>query len=92
MDEAVHECAGGLPLDGRAGRTLGLVLADLVNCLNPAAIILGGNLSAAGEPLAEGVRESINRYAQPASAKAVTADRKDLVDCRIAGPPSKGWW
>ncbi|MFE2566725.1 ROK family protein [Streptomyces mirabilis] len=55
-----------------AGRTLGLVLADLVNCLNPAAIILGGELGAAGEPLAEGVRESINRYAQPVSAKAVT--------------------
>lgn len=54
-----------------AGRTLGLVLADLVNCLNPAAIILGGDLSAAGEPLAEGVRESVNRYAQPAVAKAV---------------------
>ncbi|MFF1744074.1 ROK family protein [Streptomyces mirabilis] len=51
-----------------AGRTLGLVLADLVICLNPAAIILGGELGAAGEPLAEGVRESINRYAQPASA------------------------
>ncbi|QHA08101.1 ROK family protein [Streptomyces broussonetiae] len=55
-----------------AGRTLGLVLADLVNCLNPAAIILGGDLSAAGEPLAQGVRESVNRYAQPASANAVT--------------------
>ncbi|WP_084701531.1 ROK family transcriptional regulator [Streptacidiphilus anmyonensis] len=55
-----------------AGRTLGLVLADLVNCLNPAAIIIGGELSAAGAPLAEGVRDSINRYAQPASANAVT--------------------
>jgi predicted NBD/HSP70 family sugar kinase len=55
-----------------AGRTIGLVLADLVNCLNPAAIILGGELSAAGAPLAAGVRESIDRYAQPASAHAVT--------------------
>nr|WP_165845423.1 ROK family transcriptional regulator [Streptacidiphilus pinicola] len=61
-----------------AGRTLGLVLADLVNCLNPAAVILGGELSAAGEPLAEGVRESINRYAQPASANAVTITTSTL--------------
>ena len=61
-----------------AGRTLGLVLADLVNCLNPAAIILGGELGAAGEPLAEGVRESINRYAQPASAQAVTITASTL--------------
>lgn len=55
-----------------AGRTIGRVLADLVNCLNPAAIILGGELGTAGAPLVDGVRESIDRYAQPASAHAVT--------------------
>ncbi|MEV0404450.1 ROK family transcriptional regulator [Actinoallomurus sp. NPDC050550] len=61
-----------------AGRTIGMVLADLVNCLNPAAIILGGELSAAGAPLAAGVRESIDRYAQPASAQAVTVQTSRL--------------
>jgi predicted NBD/HSP70 family sugar kinase len=61
-----------------AGRTIGLVLADLVNCLNPGAIIIGGELSVAGEPLAAGVRESIDRYAQPASAQAVTVVTSDL--------------
>jgi predicted NBD/HSP70 family sugar kinase len=55
-----------------AGRTIGRVLADLVNCLNPAAIILGGDLGTAGTPLVVGVRESIDRYAQPASAHAVS--------------------
>ncbi|WP_030274075.1 ROK family transcriptional regulator [Streptomyces sp. NRRL B-24484] len=54
-----------------AGRTLGRVLADLVNCLNPAAIIIGGELGQAGAPLVTGVRESIDRYAQPAVADAV---------------------
>lgn len=54
-----------------AGRTLGRVLADLSNCLNPALIVLGGELGTAGEPLADGVRESLNRYAQPAVAGAV---------------------
>lgn len=51
-----------------AGRTIGRVVADLVNCLNPAAIVLGGELGAAGTPFVGGVRESIDRYAQPASA------------------------
>ncbi|HET6354646.1 ROK family transcriptional regulator [Streptomyces sp.] len=69
-DLAPHPAAARVITD--AGRTIGLVLADLVNCLNPAAIILGGDLGTAGEPLAQGVRESINRYAQPASAHAVT--------------------
>jgi len=54
-----------------AGRTVGRVVADLVNCLNPAAIVLGGELGEAGEPFAAGVRESIDRYAQPASATTV---------------------
>ncbi|CAG6390832.1 ROK family transcriptional regulator [Streptomyces cocklensis] len=53
-----------------AGRTVGRVLADLVNCLNPAALVLGGELGSAGEPFAAGIRESVARYAQPASAQA----------------------
>jgi predicted NBD/HSP70 family sugar kinase len=55
-----------------AGRTIGRVLADLVNCLNPAAIILGGELGSAGAPLVAGVRESVERYASQANANAVT--------------------
>ena len=55
-----------------AGRTIGRVLADLVNCLNPAAIVLGGELGAAGAPLVSGVRESIDRHASQANAQAVT--------------------
>jgi predicted NBD/HSP70 family sugar kinase len=54
-----------------AGRTIGRVLADLVNCLNPAAVVLGGELGAAGEPLVAGVRESVDRHAGQAGAGAV---------------------
>ena len=54
-----------------AGRTVGRVAADLVTCLNPAAIVLGGELGAAGAPFIGGVRESVDRHAQPASAHAV---------------------
>jgi len=61
-----------------AGRTLGQVLAELCNCLNPEAIILGGELGTAGRPLVAGVRESIDRYAQPAIAQAVDVRTAEL--------------
>jgi predicted NBD/HSP70 family sugar kinase len=54
-----------------AGRALGRVLADLCNHLNPAAIIVGGELSVAVGPLLDGIRESVDRYAQPSVADAV---------------------
>ncbi|HZC50876.1 MAG TPA: ROK family protein [Mycobacterium sp.] len=54
-----------------AGRTIGRVVADLVTCLNPAAIVIGGELGAAGTPFIGGIRETIDRHAQPASAHAV---------------------
>jgi predicted NBD/HSP70 family sugar kinase len=54
-----------------AGRAIGRVLADHCNLLNPAAIVVGGELSAAGHPLLDGIRESVDRYAQPAVAASV---------------------
>ena len=54
-----------------AGLAVGRVLADLCNALNPAAIVVGGDLSAAGEPLLGGIREAIDRFAQPGAARAV---------------------
>ncbi|MFF3440676.1 ROK family protein [Streptosporangium sp. NPDC002721] len=54
-----------------AGRQLGRVLSDLCNALDPAMIIIGGELATAGEPLLEGVRESLRRFAQPAISDRV---------------------
>jgi len=51
-----------------AGRTLGGVLADLCNLLNPEAVVVGGELGDAGPSLIEGVQASITRHAQPATA------------------------
>jgi predicted NBD/HSP70 family sugar kinase len=48
------------------------VLADLCNHLNPAAIVVGGDLAAAGHALLDPVREAVDRYAQPGAAQAVT--------------------
>jgi predicted NBD/HSP70 family sugar kinase len=54
-----------------AGRAIGRVLADLCNALNPEAVIVGGELSEAGEPLLEGIRASLDGYALPGAAQAV---------------------
>ncbi|MCU1656063.1 MAG: Sugar kinase of the family, may containing an N-terminal domain [Pseudonocardiales bacterium] len=57
--------AGANRVLGDAGRTMGRVLADMVNNLNPEMLVVGGELSLAGAPLLAGVRESIERFAQP---------------------------
>jgi predicted NBD/HSP70 family sugar kinase len=67
------------------GRAVGRVLADLCNCLNPELIVVGGELSEAGEALAAGIRDSIDRYALPAVANTVNvrngllAERAELL-------------
>lgn len=53
-----------------AGRAIGRALADLCNSLNPDAIVVGGEISGGGW-LLHGIRESIDRYAQPPTARAV---------------------
>jgi predicted NBD/HSP70 family sugar kinase len=54
-----------------AGRAIGRVLADLCNHVNPSAIVIGGELSLAHEPLLAGVREAVDRYALPGAAQVV---------------------
>jgi predicted NBD/HSP70 family sugar kinase len=54
-----------------AGRVLGRVLADLCNVLNPEAVVVGGDLGAAGAPLYDGINESLGRYALPAVAQSL---------------------
>jgi predicted NBD/HSP70 family sugar kinase len=53
-----------------AGRAIGRALADLCNCINPERVVVGGELGAAATPLLEGIRESIQRWALPATAEA----------------------
>jgi predicted NBD/HSP70 family sugar kinase len=62
-----------------AGRTIGRALGDLCNSLNPGAVVLGGSLGASGS-LAEGIRLSIDRYAQPDTAAAVQVVPGELGD------------
>jgi len=54
-----------------AGRAVGRVVGDLCNQLNPDVVVVGGEISAAGEPLLDGIRDSVDRYALPGAAAAV---------------------
>jgi predicted NBD/HSP70 family sugar kinase len=68
---AGHDDAVSRRVLREAGRVLGRVTAGLCNLLNPEAVIVGGELGLGGDPVLAGVRESIDRCAQPATAEAV---------------------
>lgn len=67
--DVVREVRAGRPeavqLIREAGRTVGGVLATCVNMLNPAVIVIGGDLARADEPLMAGVREVVYRRSLP---------------------------
>lgn len=77
---AVDGDVGAARLVRDAGRAVGRVLADTINILNPELIVLGGELAGVGEPLREGVAESLERYALPAAAAAVRVELGVLGD------------
>ncbi len=52
-------------LVGDAGRLIGRVLADMCNFLAPDVVIIGGELSAAGEVFLDPIREMVERHTQP---------------------------
>ena len=56
---------------GDAGRQIGRVLAGMCTMLNPELIVAGGAIGSAQATLT-GIRESLDRHAQPNSAAAVT--------------------
>lgn len=53
-----------------AGRTIGRAVADLANSLNPELVVVGGTLGGAPSVVA-GLRDAIDRYAQPDTAAAL---------------------
>ncbi|HST24457.1 MAG TPA: ROK family transcriptional regulator [Gaiellaceae bacterium] len=61
-----------------AGLAIGRVLADLCNAVNPEAVVVGGELSEAGEPLLGGIRDAIDRYALPGAADVVRVVHGEL--------------
>ena len=62
-----------------AGRTVGRALADLANSLNPELVVVGGSLGPSAS-LIDGIRASIDRYAQPDTAAVVRVVAGELGD------------
>jgi predicted NBD/HSP70 family sugar kinase len=52
---------------GDAARAIGVVIAQVCNVLNPAKVIVGGDLSAAGDVLLDPLRDEVSRHAVPAA-------------------------
>jgi predicted NBD/HSP70 family sugar kinase/biotin operon repressor len=52
-----------------AGRAIGRALATLCNLFNPEMIVVGGDLSAAGELLLDPLRQTIHRFAIPTATE-----------------------
>ena len=63
-----------------AGRTLGGVLATCVNMLNPAVIVIGGDVARADEPLLAGIREVVYRRSLPLATRSLRIVRSELDD------------
>ncbi|MGH9134952.1 MAG: ROK family protein [Ilumatobacteraceae bacterium] len=67
--EVVDQVLAGQPdavrLVRQAGQAIGGVLATCVNVLNPAVIVVGGDVARAGEPLLAGIREVVYKRSLP---------------------------
>ncbi|MBZ5740510.1 ROK family protein [Nocardioides mangrovi] len=70
-----------------SGRELGEVLAVAINLLNPAAVVIGGDMAAAFDFHVAGVRESVYARAAPLATRdlqflpATHGDRAGVVGC-----------
>ena len=70
-----------------SGRELGEVLAVAINLLNPAAVVIGGDMAAAFDFHVAGVRESVYALAAPLATRdlqflpATHGDRAGLIGC-----------
>jgi predicted NBD/HSP70 family sugar kinase len=82
--DVVRLVRAGDPHAGRlvreAGRTLGGVLATLVNFFNPAVIVIGGDVAQAHEQLLAGIREIVYQRSLPLATRHLAIVRSALDD------------
>ena len=64
----------------QAGRTIGTVLAALVNFFNPHRIVVTGGVAHAGLPLLSGIRESVYARAMPLAARTLDITVSDAPE------------
>ena len=82
VDDVVKAVQNGDPvatsLVREAGRTLGATVADAVGLLNPAVIVLAGQLSNTGEHLLAGIRERIYSRSLPLAMRELHIAASEL--------------
>ncbi len=83
VDDVVTAVQNGDPVATRlvreAGRVLGSSVADAVGLLNPAIVVIGGQLSNTGEHLLAGVRERIYSRSLPLAMRDLKITASDLA-------------
>ncbi|KQS63909.1 hypothetical protein ASG41_17355 [Modestobacter sp. Leaf380] len=80
VELAAHGDGAALELVRDAGRTIGTVLASLVNFFNPHRIVVTGGVARAGLPLLSGIRESVYARAMPLAARTLDISVSDAPD------------
>jgi predicted NBD/HSP70 family sugar kinase len=82
--DVVRLARAGEPEAGRllreAGRVLGEVLAAAVNLINPAVLVIGGDVAEASEQLLAGIRESVYQRSLPLATRHLQIVRSGLGD------------
>ncbi|HET7414441.1 MAG TPA: ROK family protein [Arthrobacter sp.] len=78
VDLARNEDYRTLTLLAETGTVLGQALSDIVGLVNPEAVVIGGNLAAAGEPFLAPVREAIFAGARDFATKDLIVERSSL--------------
>ena len=85
-----------LDIFDRAGRLLGLAIANLVSLLDPEIVILAGGMAASADLYLDSLRKTILERAQPLAAKKVRvvvsemADTVNLIGCAHLALESAG--
>jgi predicted NBD/HSP70 family sugar kinase len=80
VELAAQGDGAALELVRNAGRTIGTVLAALVNFFNPHRIVMTGGVARAGAPLLAGIREAVYGRSLPLAARALEITVSDAPD------------
>jgi predicted NBD/HSP70 family sugar kinase len=88
IDSVIEAALSGDPtarsIIANAGSFLGIGIANLVNVFNPGLVVLGGELTAAGDLLLNAVRAAVIRRAMPKASSEVKIMVSSLGDDAVA--------
>jgi glucokinase len=74
LDVAIAARKGDLvaqEIMAKAGEYLGIAIANLINLINPAMIVVGGGVAQVGDLLLEPMRQAVQEHSLPAMTQAV---------------------